>query len=293
MKITNKHNLPQTFVNVLERPSYDKGVAHLSATELLGSPQISVLKKRHYEELEEDAMDMVWSMFGTAIHNILEKGADEHHIVEERIHAELDGWNISGAIDLQHVLEDGIEVNDYKTVGVYGVMHEKKEWEEQLNIYAWLVEKIKKQPVVGLKIVAIIRDWSRRDAENRANYPRTPVATIDINLWPMEQREEFIRNRIHSHSEALFAAETGATLPPCTAEEMWEKETVYALKKNGAVRAKSLHATIEEAEAALEEAGKGFSIETRPGERTRCKYYCPVSNYCQQYKLYTEEQENV
>jgi hypothetical protein len=74
---------------------------------------------------------------------------------------------------------------------------------------------------------------------------------------------------------------------------MWEKETVYALKKNGAVRAKSLHATVEEAEAALKEAGKGFSIETRAGERTRCKYYCPVSNYCQQYKLYTEEQENV
>jgi hypothetical protein len=107
----------------------------------------------------------------------------------------------------------------------------------------------------------------------------------------MEQREEFIRNRIHAHSEALFATETGSTLPSCTAEEMWEKETVYALKKNGAVRAKSLHATMEEAEVALDEAGKGFFIETRPGERTRCKYYCPVSSFCQQYKLYTEEQE--
>jgi len=50
---------------------------------------------------------------------------------------------------------------------------------------------------------------------------------------------------------------------------------------------------MEEAEVALDEAGKGFFIETRPGERTRCKYYCPVSSFCQQYKLYTEEQENV
>jgi leucyl-tRNA synthetase len=79
---------------------------------------------------------------------------------------------------------------------------------------------------------------------------------------------------------------------PFTAEEMWEKETVFALKKNGAVRAKSLHATMEEAEAALKEAGKGFYIETRPGERTRCKYYCPVSSFCQQYQQYKEEQEN-
>jgi hypothetical protein len=293
MKITNNHNLPQPFMNVIVHPSYDKGAAHLSATELLSSPQIVQLKKKHYDDLEEDAMDMVWSLFGTAIHNILEQGADDSHLVEERIHAQLDGWNISGAIDLQRIVEGGVEVNDYKTVGVYGVMNEKKEWEEQLNIYAWLVEKVKKQPVVGLKIIAIIRDWSRRDAETRANYPKTPVASIDINLWPMEKREEFIRNRIHAHSEALFATETGSTLPSCTAEEMWEKETVFALKKNGAVRAKSLHATMEEAEAALEEAGKGFFIETRPGERTRCKYYCPVSSFCQQYQQYQEEQENV
>lgn len=293
MKITNNHNLPQPFMNVIEHPSYDKGAAHLSATELLSSPQIVQLKKKHYDELEEDAMDMVWSLFGTAIHNILEQGADDSHLVEERIHAQLDGWNISGAIDLQRIVEGGVEVNDYKTVGVYGVMNEKKEWEEQLNIYAWLVEKVKKQPVVGLKIIAIIRDWSRRDAETRANYPKTPVASIDINLWPMEQREEFIRNRIHAHSEALFATETGSTLPPCTVEEMWEKATVYALKKTGAVRAKSLHQTMEEAEEAQQEAGKGFYIETRPGERTRCKYYCPVSSFCQQYKQYQEEQENV
>ena len=163
-------------------------------------------------------------------------------------------------------------------------MNEKKEWEEQLNIYAWLVERVKQQPVVSLKIIAIIRDWSRRDAETKHGYPATPVATLDIKLWPMEEREAFIRQRISAHSEARFAADTGTTLPPCTPAEMWEKETVYALKKEGAVRAKSLHKTLEEAEEALDKAGKGFFIETREGERTRCKYYCPVSSYCQQYK---------
>lgn len=292
MKITNKHGLPQTFVNVLERPSYTKGAAHLSATELLSSPQIVQLRKSHYENLEQDVMDMVWSIIGTAVHGVLEKGADGNHIVEQRLHSELDSWHISGAVDLQIVHPDGIEINDYKTVGAWGVMNEKKEWEEQLNIYAWLVERVKQQPVKALKIIAIIRDWSRRDAETRAGYPATPVATIDIKLWPMEEREAFIRERIHAHSEARFAADTGTTLPPCTPSEMWEKETVYALKKEGAVRAKSLHQSLEEAEEALEKAGKGFYIETRPGERTRCKYYCPVSSYCQQYKAYLEESED-
>jgi hypothetical protein len=293
LKITNKYGLPQTFVNVLHRDSYTKGAAHLSATELLSSPQIVQLRKSHYEHLEQDVMDMVWSIIGTAVHGVLEKGADATHVVEQRLHAELDSWHISGAIDLQITKEDGIEINDYKTVGAWGVMNEKKEWEEQLNIYAWLVEKVKRQPIVALKIIAIIRDWSRRDAETKHGYPATPVASINIRLWPMEEREAFIRKRIHAHSEARFAADTGTTLPPCTPAEMWEKETVYALKKEGATRAKSLHQSLEDAEEALEKAGKGYYIETRPGERTRCKYYCQVSSYCEQYKAYLEESDDV
>ena len=74
MKLTNKFNLPQTFMNVLERPTYSKGKAHLSATELLMPPQIAQLRKTHWEDLEEDVADRIWAIFGTAIHSILELG---------------------------------------------------------------------------------------------------------------------------------------------------------------------------------------------------------------------------
>jgi hypothetical protein len=291
MKITNKFGLPQTIVNALERPTYSKGKAHLSATELLNSPQIVVLRKQHLDELESDASDMVWSLFGSAVHHILEQGGDDNHLVEERLHAEMDGWNISGAIDLQIIHPDGIEINDYKTVGVYGVMNEKKEWEEQLNIYAWLVEAVKKTPVTALKIVAIIRDWNRRDSNTRAGYPAAPVAVIDIPLWSMQRREEYVRDRIHAHSEALFAMETGADIPPCTPEDCWEKPTTYAVKKEGGVRAKIVCASNEEAKEELEKAGKGYFIETRLGERTRCANYCQVSQWCEQYKSYLTEEK--
>jgi len=290
MKITNKLGLPQTIVNALERPTYSKGAAHLSATELLNSAQIAVLRKQHLDEIEMDASDMVWSLFGSAVHHILEQGVDDNHLVEERLHAELDGWNISGAIDLQIIHQDGIEINDYKTVGVYGVMNEKKEWEEQLNIYAWLVEKVKKTPVTALKIVAIIRDWNRRDSNTRAGYPAAPVAILDIPLWSYERREEYVRERIHAHSEALFAMETGADIPPCTPEECWEKPTTYAVKKEGGVRAKIVCSSQEEAEDELQKAGKGYAIEVRLGERTRCANYCQVSQWCKQYQTYLEEQ---
>ena len=158
MRITNKYNLPQTFVNITKRPTYSKGKAHLSATELINSPRIVQLRKANEKDLETDVADMIWSIFGTAIHGVLEHGKDENHLVEERLHAELDGWSISGAIDLQIVNEDGtITINDYKTTGAWSVMNEKLDWEYQLNIYAWLVETVKQVPVKKLEIVAIIR----------------------------------------------------------------------------------------------------------------------------------------
>jgi hypothetical protein len=286
MKLTNKYNLPQTFVNVVERPTYTKGKAHISATELLNSPRIVQLRAKYDDQITTDVSDMIWSIIGTAIHGVLEQGKDANHIVEQRLHEVLDGWHISGAIDLQIVHDDGIEINDYKNVGVWSVMNEKVEWEQQLNIYAWLVEKVKKTPVVKLAIIAIIRDWNRRDAQTRQGYPQSQVATIPVNLWSMEEREEFIRSRIHLHSEALFATDTGEVLPLCTPGEMWERETTYAIKKDGASRAKSVHNDLEDAEKALEDAGKGYSLEVRPGERTRCKNFCPVSEFCDQWKAY-------
>ena len=171
MKLTNKHNLPQTFVNVLKRPTYSKGRANLSVTQLINSPKIVSLTQRFQDDLEEDVSDLVWSLFGSAVHAVLEHGKDPHHVVEERIHASLDGWNISGAVDLQIMNEDGtISIRDYKTTSAWAVMNDKIEWEQQLNIYAWLVEFVKKKPISDLGIVAIIRDWSRRDAANREGY---------------------------------------------------------------------------------------------------------------------------
>jgi hypothetical protein len=288
--ITNKFNLPQTFVNIMKRPTYSKGRAHLSATEIINSPRIVLLRKKHEDKIETDVTEMVWSIFGTAIHGVLEHGKDENHLVEERISTTLDGWNISGAIDLQIVNEDGsITINDYKTCAAWSVMNEKIDWEYQLNIYAWLVEKVKQVPVSKLEIVAVIRDWSRREASTKPNYPDAPIKVIPINLWPFEERERFIQDRITLHSNALFESETGEELPPCTPEEMWEKQTTYAVKKDGAARAKSVHETMQEATMALPPSG--YKIEVRQGERTRCANFCSVRNFCSQWEEYVLQQQ--
>jgi hypothetical protein len=291
MKVTNNYGLPETITNVLARPQYSKGKANLSVTELMSSPRIVQLKRRHWEELTEDASDMVWSLFGTAIHNILEHGKDEHHIVEERVFTQVDGFTISGAIDLQEVYEDGTVISDYKTSSVYSVMNQKIDWEYQLNCYAYLLHKAKGVTVKKLQIVAIVRDWARRDTV-REGYPKAPIVVIDIPLWSVERQEAYIKQRIHLQESAFFDIEVGSDIAECTPEEMWEKPEYFAVKKDGGVRAKSVHEKQEDAERALAQAsekakkGETFLIEHRPGARTRCEGFCQVAAFCSQHKKY-------
>lgn len=291
MKLTNKYGIPQTFINILERPTYSKGKAHLSATQLLNSPKIVALTKKFDDQIEQDASEMVWSIFGSAVHNVLEHGKDDNHLVEERIHAEFDGWNISGAVDLQILNPDGVDIRDYKTTSVWAAMNEKPEWEDQLNVYAWLVEKVKKMPVTSLGIVAILRDWKERESKQKEGYPEAPIKELPIRLWSMEERTAYISKRISLHSACDFALETDGDLPDCTPAEMWEKPTTWAIKKKGGVRAFKVYETEEHAKEAIENMDKIYEIEVRKGERTRCENYCPVSPYCQQYRDYLNTKE--
>ena len=291
MRLTNKFGLPETICNAVNRPTYTKEGANMSVTELLGSPRIVQLKRRHWDELEQDASEMVWSLFGTAIHHILEHGKAENHVIEQRLHAKVDGWHISGAIDLQVVTPEGIEISDYKTTSAYKVMAGSMDWEEQLNIYAYLVESQKKVPVTKIQIVAIVRDWSAREAAYKEGYPKAPIVVIDIPLWPFENREQFIRDRITAHSDATFAQETDEELPECTPKDMWERPRSFAIMKDGGVRAKSVHASKEEAEKAWAEIKDytKYKIIERPGERVRCAGYCQVSKFCSQYQQFLNQ----
>ena len=285
--------MPETLVNLARRDKYTKGKAHLSATEMLNSPRIVQLRKKYDDQVEVDVTDLIPSMWGTAMHYMVEQGKADNHIIEQRLHAEIDGWHISGAIDLQTVTPDGIEISDWKNVGVWAVMNEKVEWEQQLNIYAWLVEEVAKKPVTKLSIVAIVNNWNKRDAKSKEGYPPARGIVLDIKLWPFEERLKFIRGRIHAHSEGQFSTDAGEELPLCTPADMWEKPTSYAVKKEGGVRAKSVHADLQEAEEALLKAGSGYALEIRQGERTRCDEYCSVNKWCDQYQNYLKEKINV
>lgn len=288
MKLTNKFNLPDTFINVIKRPQYSRGNSEISVTEILSPPQLVLLRRQYADDIEQDAADMVWSLFGSAVHNILEHGKDSHHIVEERLFTTFEGWSISGAIDLQEMVDGKVLIADYKVTSAWAVQQEKQEWIDQLNLYAWLVERVKGEKVAGLQIIGIVRDWSRREAALKDTYPQSPIVTLDIPLWSPEDREAFVKQRLTLHNEANFAAVSGL-MPECTSEEMWEKKTTYAVMKEGGKRAKKVFEIKEDAAAFAGQQKEPHYIETREGGRTRCDSFCQVAPFCKQYQTYLKE----
>jgi hypothetical protein len=137
--ITNKHNLPQTLVNLAESRDYSRGNSHRSITQLIDAPQISVLRMINENRITEDVVDTFWANLGSALHHITEKGADDKHLVEERLFVDVEDWTISGAIDVQRLEDDNsITIMDYKFTSVWAVKNLDRDWETiflQLSVY--------------------------------------------------------------------------------------------------------------------------------------------------------------
>jgi RecB family exonuclease len=237
---------------------------------------------------------MLWMLMGTALHVVAERSEVAGHTNEERLTIGIDDIRLSGAIDLQKDDEDGITIFDYKFTSAWALMNDKPEWEQQQNIYKYLVERVKQRPVKGLKICALIRDWSRRDAMNKPTYPQAPIQVIDIPMWTYEKAEAYIKERVELHRASKVNQDWDEELSPCTDEERWMRETTYAVKKEGRKTAIRVLETEEEAKellATLPPTAKGF-IEIRKGEAVRCTgNYCGVAQWCSQYQSSLKEDE--
>lgn len=92
MKVTNKYGIPEAIWRAVQNDPYSPGtiedyrrasgdrdseVANLiSATTLVGPPQIRALYREHFDELEEDVSDRIWTLLGSAVHLVLERAED-------------------------------------------------------------------------------------------------------------------------------------------------------------------------------------------------------------------------
>lgn len=288
MKITNKFNVPGTLVALASRDYYTKGASDYSVTEIISPPRVQRLRRKHYQEMEQDVSDMLWQMLGSALHVVAERGVADNHITEERIIVNVGDVRLSGAIDIQQVTPDGIIISDYKFTSAWALRQDKFDWEAQQNIYAWLVQKGKGEKVKGIQICALVRDWSRREASLKPSYPQAPIQVLELPMWGLERTEKYILERIDAHRLSKVQADWGDELPLCTDDERWVRETKFAVKREGRKTAIRVLDTEEEAKE-LAEKEKGY-VEIRQGEAIRCTgNFCGVNQWCSQYQASIEE----
>lgn len=281
MIITNKLGLPQAFVE-MAKSDFTAEPKTYRVTSLLKGIRETILEKRHADEIEQDVSDMIWLLFGTAVHGILEKQQEQgHEIKESRVSINFGEYTLSGQFDLYNAKEK--KITDYKTCSVWKVIYgDYSDWRRQLLIYAYMMRQIGFEVDSG-EIVAIMKDHSKRDAKFKAEYPKLPVQVIKFNFtledfveiesWLIDKFDEIRR------CEQLPDDE----LPLCTPEERYNSGDKYAVMKKGRKTAMRVLDSMEEAEKWMEDNG-GDEIEVRPGEDKKCIDYCSACEFCNYYR---------
>lgn len=216
MQPTNVHNLPGPIVRAILNDPYNAGKADISTTRLINPPQLETLRYRHKDEIVEDVSERIWTLLGQAAHLVAERSAGDSVISEHRYFAQMEGWTISGAVDLI----EGTKLVDYKVTSVWTHIYKSRieEWTAQGNVNRWLAYKNGLTQIDQMENILILRDWARRDV-GKANYPSVQVVVQPLELWPLDKAEEYIRERVLLHQKARSSADD--QMPPCTDEETW------------------------------------------------------------------------
>lgn len=287
MIITNETGLPQSFVEMAKR-DYILAPNEYRVTSLLKGVRETILERRHDAEIKRDVSDMIWLLFGTAVHGILERQKEgTEQFKEERLKIPFDGYTLSGQFDLYDASEAAL--TDYKTASVWKVIYGKYEdWRRQLLIYAYMLRSIG-FPVKRGEIIAILKDHSLRDSKVKSGYPKLAVQKVPFRFNDRDYRE--IEDFLHKRFALIRECESLSDdmLPICTPDERFNSGDKYAVMKKG--RKKSMRNFDKEEDAqAYMEANGGDYIEPRLGEDKKCIDYCACNQFCSYYRQHVAKE---
>lgn len=288
---TNKYGLPNVVMQSIASDHwYDKGDCDLSVTELIGPPQVSILKKLPHTV---DASSHLYMLQGSAVHKVLESVEEHDCIMERRFSMEVAGMKIGGQVD--HFCTETNTVSDYKNTSIntllYNVRGYRDDWEKQLNVYALLVSEELGVEVSGVQTHCFYRDWSESQAKRNPELPLVPFKTVRIPLWDKEDALTYLQNRVTVHVLAKQQYKETGECPPCTEEERWYRRGKLAVMMPSRKKALRLFDSKDIGFAESMARNKpGSYIEERPGKSMRCansisgSSYCPVASICPQAK---------
>ena len=285
--MTNNYNLPKALVNALTNDTH-RGGGDFSTTQLLKSPREFWLTARHSHEIETDAIENMWALFGTASHNIAERGETADSLVEEFMKINIAGVTLTGIFD---IFENGV-LWDYKTKSVNSLFffdaQAKATLTSQANIYAYMARKLFELDIKQLKDLFILRDWTRAKAQYNKDYPSTQAQVVELPLFTEEQQKDLIIQRIEWIMK--FKDVPDELLPECTKEYRWASPTVYKVYKGNnktAVRGGANFSSCSEAKAFIDELDptKKYRIEAIEGNNWRRCEYCSSRAFCNQTQM--------
>lgn len=285
MIITNVESLPQQLVDAVTN-NHTYTPKQYSVTALLKGACQAILERRHDDEIEQDVSDMIWMIFGSSVHKIIEQAQETiDQIKETKMVIDLpNGYKLSG---IQDLYDDKTKtVTDWKTASVNKVLY--NDWDDyrkQTLIYCWMLRQIGFDARRG-EIVAMLKDHSKTKALQGGNYPKKPVYKIGWDFT--EQEFADIEKWIYDRFDFIKRCEQlpDDELPVCTSEERWRKEDTYAVMKKGRKTAVRVLNTQGDAQAYIDNnmLDDKHYIEKREGADNRCDNYCNVNKWCPYYQ---------
>ena len=283
MIITNKLNMPDAFVQAIQNSRHNADKC-LSATTLLKGTKEIILTDRHFDEIEIDASEEVWAVFGTAVHSILEHQEDEA-FKEESFSVDVLDYKVTGKVDRYDMKNETIE--DWKTASIWKVMFKNfDDWKKQGLIYTWLLRQSGLN-VRHIRFIALLKDFSKSESRKNSNYPQSPVYIYEFD--PTEDEltsiEAEIKDKVFKVSQDTDKKDD--EIAECSPYERWTSPERYAVMKEGrksAVKVFDLECEAENFINEIEKDKDKYSVETRKGIDRKCDDYCPCYKFCSYYK---------
>lgn len=279
MKITNNFNLPQALVDKCVREKHNSPHC-ISATSLKNGTRAFYLTDRHFDEIEVDASDMLWAVFGDAFHSLMDKESEDV-VTEKDLSYDVDGWKVTGRVDGYNTKTG--EVYDWKTTSVWKVVNgDFDEWKFQGLVYAWL---LRKNGLIANKcrFIACLKDHSKSKAKFDKSYPQKPIYVYEFDVTDddIAEIEKTIKEKVADIAKCENVKDDD--LPLCNESERWTK-CEFAVMKDGrktAVRVFKDDNAKELAEKLASEVG-GYVVDRSTD--AKCNGYCQCCEFCSHWK---------
>jgi len=259
---------------------------------------MTVLKRRHSDEITKDVSQAIKMAIGTACHAGIEDASSwgtnglgvnsDYGEIERRHSAKFGDITVSGQVDWYS--RDDKLLTDWKFTSVWAVMNQtKEEWNRQLNIYAHLL-RLNDRPVETAQIGATCVDWRKGEKlQVGENYPPIMFMAKPVLVWWSSTTAAFINTVIDA-----LVAQTGVRdddLPLCTPSERWIRSEEWGAKKKANKRAtKSFKAKdgyngSDAWDYVNAQPNPGaWDVIHKDGGYARCEDFCDACQFCDFYK---------